>query len=105
MKKIQYNKPVAKDIPLGILPPSTRLLVDIVYKVGISSNIVDPIIGYIVSSIKGVNKQVEATSIQVIPLSQDSASSQSSLDSQNQVVKVKKNTKATLYQFEVATSI
>ena len=47
---------MAKSIPLGILPLSTRLLVDIVYKVSISSNIVDPIIGYIVSSIKGVNK-------------------------------------------------
>ena len=56
MKEIQYNKPVAKDIPLDIPPPSTRLSVDIVYKVGISSDIVDPIIGYIVSSIKGVSK-------------------------------------------------
>ena len=51
-----YNKPIAKNISLGILLSSTRLLVDIVYKVGISSNIVDPIIGYIVSSIKEVNK-------------------------------------------------
>ena len=63
MKEMQHNKLVAKDIPLGILPPSTRLSADIVYKVGISSDIVDPIIGYIVSSIEGVNKQVEATSI------------------------------------------
>ena len=73
--------------------------------VSVSNVVTNPIMGYVVSSIEGVQEKVDATSVQVIPSSQDPTASQSGSDSQNQVAKVEKDAKAALHQIESVTGV
>lgn len=99
-EQARHDEPLAKDAT-----PSPRSLsgspsADLVVSIAAT----DPTIGHVVGSIEGAKEHVRATSVPVIPSTQDSASSQSSSDSQNQVAKIEKDAKAALHRFEVATT-